>query len=142
MLYHKGGKKKMKRGLFCLMVVAFVVGGNSMVVAKSAKPGDTVIQFFEASKNGDTETIKQLIAGSFYNQRKVLLEENKDYPNFLRKYYQGTELQIGNIIMEENGTVGVVDIKIQFPDGNVDTTKLLLKKDAGGIWKVVDEMHP
>lgn len=132
----------MKRGLFCLMVVAFVVGGNSMVAAKSAKPGDTVIQFFEASKHGDTETIKRLIAGSFYNQRKVLLEENKDYPNFLRKYYQGTELQIGNIIMEENGTVGVVDIKIQFPDGNVDTNKLLLKKDAIGTWKVVDEMHP
>jgi hypothetical protein len=132
----------MKRGLVFLIVIAFLAGGNSILAAGSEKPEDTVIQFFEASKNGDTETIKQLIAGSFYNQRKVLLEENADYPDFLRKYYEGTEIQINKTIMKKGGMVGVVGIKIQFPDGNLDTTKLLLKKDAGGVWKIVDEMRP
>lgn len=132
----------MKRGLICLMVVALFIGGKSLFAAKAPEPGDTVSQFFEASKNGDTKTITQLISGSFYDQRKVLLEKNTEYPNFLRRYYRGTELQIGNTVMEEDGTVGVVGMTIQFPDGKVNTTKLLLKKDAAGIWKIVDEMDP
>lgn len=132
----------MKRGLLCLMVMALFIGGKALLAAETAKPGDTVIQFFKASKNGDTKTIKQLISGSFYNQRKVLLEQNKEYPNFLREYYRGAELQMGNIIMEEDGTIGVVDMGIQFPDGKVNTTKLLLKQDAAGIWKIVDEVRP
>jgi hypothetical protein len=123
-------------------MVALFIGGHSLLAAEAAEPSDTVIQFFEASKNGDTETIKQLISGSFYNQRKVLLEENKGYPNFLRTYYQGAELQINNVVLEKDGTVGVVDIKIKFPGENVETIKLLLKKDVGGTWKIVGEIYP
>jgi len=82
----------MKRGLLCLMVVALVIGGKSLFAAEAPEPGDTVIQFFKASKHGDTKTITQLISGSFYNQRKVLLEKNKDYPNFLRESYRRTIL--------------------------------------------------
>jgi len=51
-----------KRGLLCLMVVALFIGGKSLFAAAAPEPGDTVIQFFEASKNGDTKTITQLIS--------------------------------------------------------------------------------
>lgn len=131
----------MKRWLFYLITVALVASGNLLHASGTTEPVDTVIQFYEASKNGDTETIKQLIGGSFYNERRVLLEENSDYPNFLRDYYRGTELKIGDVVMEGDGTVAVIDMEIQFLDGGVRATKLLLKKDSGGVWKIVDEMY-
>lgn len=132
----------MRRHLLWLVVFSLFIGANSINAAEPVNLGDTVIQYFEASKNGDSETIKKLIGGSFYNQRKVLLEENKDYPDFLRNYYRGAEFQLGDTIMKKGGTVGVVNIRIQFPNGNVDQAKLLLMKDASGTWKVVDEMEP
>ena len=49
---------------------------------------ETVFPFLEALKNGDVSLIKQYIAGDMYESRRILLEQNKEYPEFLRKYYQ------------------------------------------------------
>ena len=46
----------------------------SIMNLRAEEPDKTVIQFFEASKNGDVETMKRLSAGPFYNRRKALLE--------------------------------------------------------------------
>ncbi len=124
-----------------LMVVGLSLYGHSMAMAAGATPRDAVKLYFEASQAGDIETIKQVVGGSFYNRRRVLLEENADYSMFLREYYQGAQLQIGNVAMKENGTVGVVVMRIWFPAGTVDTQKLLVKMDAEGTWTIVDEVR-
>ena len=98
------------------------------------------MQFFEASKNGDTARMTQLMAGSFYNQRKTLLEENTKYPDFLRKHYEGARLQIMNMREEPGGWV--VEVRIKFAEGTVDSNKFLVQKDASGAWKIVQEVHP
>jgi len=132
----------MKKGAVWILAVALFMGHQALLAGEPASPGDSVVQFFEASKNGDTARIKQLIAGSFYNQRKALLEENATYPDFLRKYYEGARLQINNINMQKDRGAWVVEVTITFADGNVDSNKLLLQKDASGTWKIIDEMHP
>ncbi len=98
------------------------------------------MQFFEASKNGDTARMTQLMAGSFYKQRKTLLEENTQYPDFLRTHYDGARLQIMN--MREDRQGWVVEVRIKFADGTVDSNKFLVQKDASGAWKIVQEIHP
>jgi hypothetical protein len=129
-----------KKGAVCVLAVALFMGDQALLAAEPASPGDSVVQFFEASKNGDTTRMKQLIAGSFYNQRKTLLEENTTYPDFLRKHYDGARLQINS--MREDRRGWVVEINIKFADGTVDSNKLLLQKDASGTWKIIDEVHP
>ncbi|MER3445423.1 MAG: hypothetical protein C4291_00690 [Candidatus Dadabacteria bacterium] len=127
----------MKRRLLYSILVSLLVNGNLVFAAEGVGPVSTVIQFYKASKNGDIETMKRFISGSFYNRRKVLLEENKEYPNFLRQHYQGTKIRVVNSNITKDNAV--VDISIEFPDGSIDVNSLLLKKDASGIWRIVDE---
>ena len=130
----------MKKGVFCVLAMALFMGDQALLAAGPASPDESVVQFFEASKNGDTARMKQLIAGSFYNQRKVLLEENTTYPDFLRKHYDGARLQINS--MREDRRGWVVEVRTKFADGTVDSNKFLVQKDAGGSWKIIDEVHP
>jgi len=122
-----------------LILLGLSLSGHSLAVAAGATPRDAVKLYFEASKAGDVETIKQVIGGSFYNRRRVLLEENEEYSMFLREYYQGAQLQVGNVAMKDD--VGVVTVRIWFPAGTVDTQKLLVKMDSAGLWIIVDEVH-
>jgi len=130
----------MKKAAFWVLAVALFMGDQSLLAEGAASPDECVLQFFAASKNGDLKTMKQLITGSFYAQRKTLLEENAQYPDFLRKHYADTRLQITSMREERGGWVA--EVRIKFPDGSVDSNKLLLQKDATGTWKIISEVHP
>jgi len=129
-----------KKAAFWVLAVALFMGAPALRAAQPASPDECVVHFFEASKNGDTARMKELIAGSFYNQRKTLLEENTTYPDFLRKYYEGARLQITSMREDRGGWV--VEVRITFADGTVDSNKLLLQKDATGTWKIMQDIHP
>jgi hypothetical protein len=129
-----------KKIVICVLAVAVFLGAQALRAAEPASPDECVVQFFEASKSGDTARMKQLMTGTFYNQRKTLLEENTTYPDFLRKHYDGAHLQITNMREEPRGWV--VEIRIKYADGNVDSNKFLVRKDASGTWKIIDEVHP
>jgi len=128
-------------GFVCSIVLAISIGTSSIAGAAGATPREAVILFFEASKAGDIETIKQVTDGSFYNRRRVLLEENEEYSMFLRDYYQGAQLRLGKITMKPDGTVGVVNMTIRFPSGAIDTKKVLVKMDSDRLWRIVDEVQ-
>ena len=130
----------MKKGAFCVLAIVLFMADQALLAAGPASPDECVAQFFEASKNGDTARMKQLIAGTFYNQRKVLLEENATYPDFLRKYYEGARQQITSMREDRGGWV--VEVRIAFADATVDSNKLLLQKDATGTWKIMQDIHP
>ena len=130
----------MKTRAICVLAVAVFLSAQALLAAEPASPSDCVMQFFEASKNGDTARMKQLMAGSFYTQRKTLLEENTTYPDFLRTHYDGARLQIMKMREEPRGWV--VEVRIKFADGTVDSNKFLVQKDASGAWKITQEVHP
>ena len=130
----------MKKSVICVLAVAVFLGAPALRAEQPASPDECVVQFFEASKSGDTVRMKQLMTGSFYNQRKTLIEQNPTYPDFLRKHYDGAHLQITNMREEPRGWV--VEVRIKYADGTVDSNKFLVRKDASGIWKIIDEVHP
>lgn len=84
----------MKSLLLCLIITVLLVIPGNVSYAETTEPTDTVVKFYEAAKDGDIKTMKRLVAGPFYNSRKVLLEKNKGYPKFLREYYEGIEAQV------------------------------------------------
>lgn len=159
----------MKNSLSLALLLVLVLACNARC-AEPATPLDTVARFYEASRQGDVETMKSLIAGPYYKTRKKLLENNADYPQFLRKYYEGVVVQlerpsIGNekMVAEKHQRLfqrdyvdnkrgrlapssavddhlAVVNVLLKFPDRGNLEVKLLLDLDADGTWKIVDEV--
>lgn len=100
----------------------------------------TFNRLFRALKAGDVNTIKKYISNDMYERYKVLLEQNEEYPNFLRDFYRDAKFRVNGIVKDE-GTI-FVDIMIDFPDGNQSITRMNLKegksKTGNNIWKVHD----
>ena len=155
----------MRKYVLLLVIFSLILGVN-LVNAGSDALTDTVMRYFEACRNGDVKTMERLIAGHFYDNKKVLLSKNKGYPNFLKNYYKDINItivssSIGNFDMvakdhpklseryhrkEDHGTVagineiGVVTVSCEFPDGSGFNTKLLLKKNDKDIWKIYEQL--
>ena len=123
----------------CLLVL---IGCGNVVFSMENTPSETVTNYFQACKNGDVSTIKSLIADRFYERRKVLIEQNEQYPDFLRSRY--SEMQIQIVSDEVESISGYAEIVIQqiLPDGSNIYSTLILKENGGGFWKIVDEVMP
>ena len=85
---------------------------------------ETVFSFLTALKNGDVNSIKQYIAGDMYESRKILLEQNKEYTEFLREYYQGVEFYVDSA--HGSGDYVLVHISIEYPNGDYGSANLYL----------------
>ena len=100
--------------------------------------------FFEALKNGDVSSLLGLISGEMYKNNRVLLEQNKQYPEFLRKYYSGAKFRVEKAV-QMNGEV-VVDVLIEFPSGRQSTNRWRLSESTGNQlasgqmsgWKIIN----
>ena len=95
---------------------------------------DSVIYpFFNALKDGDINAIKRYISSDMYSEYYRLLEQNRDYPEFLRNYYKGAKFRTKRA-KRIDGYV-VVDIVIEFPNGSRIQNKLRLSEEKG-VFKV------
>ena len=121
--------------LFCIIV--WLAGAG----AGEPGPAETVRQFYLASQNGNVTDMRQLIAGTFYNRRKVLLEQNSEYPQFLRSHYLDARITVDRVILDETNAVATVTAGISYPDGNRESHDLVLKQDVSGSWKIVGEQQ-
>ena len=144
----------MKKILVCFYLIAFL-SSNNILCAQEISKGEELYQkitietlnpYFEALKNGDVNSIKMLISGRMYEKYKVLLEKNKDYPQFLRDYYWGAEFRVEKV--ERVGRDISVSVAIKFPDHGTSNSKFLLRKKMdvpypdviGGRWKIVKQL--
>jgi hypothetical protein len=113
--------------------------------AQTAAPSDSELRelhasfntLFQAMKDGDVAVIEQYCSGAMQSQYKVLLEQNKDYPVFLRNFYRGATFTIANVTAAQDGGM-VVDVGIQLAGGSRSITKLHANRFQGApaIWKV------
>jgi ABC-type transporter MlaC component len=81
--------------------------------------------------------MKSLVAGSFYNRRKVLLDNNSTYPNFLIEHYKGSSVEIEKSITDTNQGTAAVTVTVNFPENKKDRYRYILKKYQNGHWKIV-----
>jgi hypothetical protein len=108
--------------------------------SESIDPANTVLKYYEASREGDVSEIKQLIAGSFYNRRKVLLETNDNYPDFLRSHYEDSAFLVDEVDISNDDRVAAVSVLITYASEGTEKIKLILKKDESNNWVIVDEV--
>ena len=126
----------MNKSILCILIAVFIVSFGS-VRANALGPDDTVLDYFQALQQGDISAIKHSISGDLYKKRKVLLEQNTNYPEFLKNVYQGAEFQIKKSTIQENNAV--VTVEVYFPNRQKEFT-LFLYKDAAGNWRIFKEI--
>ncbi len=140
-----------KKAIFLLMFLYLML--HSLLYAQEVPKNDpvckgimnqTVLPFCEALKNGNVNLIKMYISEDLFEKNKVLLEQNKKYPEFLRNYYKGVKFQIGKIVeIDDKMTFNIV---IECPNGDCNHSKLQLRKarnsslqgDKLETWKIVE----
>jgi hypothetical protein len=129
----------MRTGFLVICIVAFLMGSISLQAQEIAVndplykhiTNNIFYPLFTALKNGDVNTIKQYISGDMYSKNKILLEENKEYPAFLRNFYRGAKFQVENV--EQIDANLIVNVVIEFPNGDRSRTKLLLQTAKGSL---------
>lgn len=97
----------------------------------------TFTSLFDALRNGDVKTIKSYLSAEEYAQHKVLFEQNKEYPAFLRNFYRGATLRVGQIdsVLSARDDV-IAEFIVDFPGGDTTVTRMRLHRDKSGVWKI------
>lgn len=126
-----------KRVLYLILI--FMAFSFNSIEAKAESASDAVIAYFEALKEGDVKTIKQYVAGEFYEQNRDLLEKSTTYPEFLRKYYEGSEFEIIDTVQADKDVI--VGARIYFSNGSTSVKKLRLRSFGDNTWKIVGEIN-
>jgi len=92
---------------------------------------------FKALKDGDVNTIKQYLGGDALEKNRTLLEENANYPKFLRNYYRHADFRIEKVEKKDDADI-VIGVKTFFPDGQTSAFNLQLQK-IKDAWLIVDD---
>ena len=134
----------MKRSIILLITFAALVFAVPALQAQEAvqvTPTESIevsrvfLDFVDALKTGNVQVLKGLLSEEMYREYRVLLEENKEYPRFLERYYQGAGIQLENISREGNDLHG--RMRITFPSGEMSVLKISVKKkDSNAPWRI------
>jgi hypothetical protein len=95
------------------------------------------MSFFDAIKAGNVGQIRALVDGPLLESVRVLLTENKQYPDYLRERYLGATAEITNISMLPDGDA-LVDMAVTF-ESNISYMQLRMSQHKGGRWRVVEQ---
>jgi hypothetical protein len=135
------GKLELKVNKYILSLIATLFFCISPADAEQNGPDNTVLQFYNATRNGDVVQMRELVSGSYYNRRKAVLENNDSYPAFLMDHFHGSTTNIEKSIIDDKNQIAVVTVTTHFPNQSINTSRLVLKKDGNGSWKIVDEKN-
>jgi hypothetical protein len=125
--------------IFCSFIIAIVLCPSPLWAVPDLEVTQTILSYFKALKTGDIESLKYYTSEVFYEKNRILLEHNKSYKDFLKKYYTGTEVEVVETIYITDDEV-VVQVEVFFPNQSISLHKFSLKK-YDHIWKINEELH-
>jgi len=64
----------------------------------------------------------------------VLLEQNTEYPTFLKNRYAQVQFLIDEVITQSNGTA--IKVRYDFWPNDTQRKLLIVQPDKNGIWKI------
>lgn len=147
----------MKRMLFYTLLLFFLPHNPVMSQEKNITPvmleeigSKTLRPFFNALKTGNVELIKRYISGKMYEDSQVLLNENQQYPEFLREQYKDAVFSVERGVSTEKGFI--VDVSIEFPGGGKRVSQFVLHEQGqesqsrqqtvgGGRWRITEQQN-
>jgi hypothetical protein len=125
------------------VILAFAMGLFALGIqsAEAEEPSDTVVNYTEALRAGDTAGVKSYIGGRLYEKREVLLDQNEEYPDFLRKRYDGAVFQISDELIDLGAQGQGIAIEVSFPTGHISKSIVIVEQAQDGSWEIVDEVE-
>jgi hypothetical protein len=104
---------------------------------------NVLLPFFEGLTNGDVTLVKKHMSRDLYEKNRVLLDENLEYPAFLREYYKDIFFRVVKAERESSGTSIVfhVSFDVMGDEGSIHELKLSKEKSGnaeGEVW-VIDK---
>ena len=104
---------------------------------------ETVELYTQALKSGDVEELKNLLGGKLYEKRRVLLEENTEYSDWLKQYYAGASFSFPTGVTSSDQYPGKqVNVDIHLGNGETVAAHLLLQSPTGSDqWKIVGQLR-
>jgi hypothetical protein len=134
----------MKRVAVCLFVIICLLLHGEFVSAQVVvttsviqEISKTFVALFRAMQDGDVQGIKYYLSEEEYARRKVLFEQNREYPRFLQNFYRGATVQVGKVYSVRSATDDVVtEFIVVFPSGEKSVTRMRLSRDRSGRWIV------
>ena len=88
----------------------------------------TVAPLFNALKAGDLAGIKAHLHADYYEQYRVLFEQNTEYGQFLRDYYADSEYELIGVRREKG--VNIAEVKVYWPGGREVAMNLQVDGDG------------
>jgi hypothetical protein len=129
----------MKIGLGFVLAAIVLVGnpGQAEEVALTDPQLMTIQQnvlspFFEGLKNGDVTVIKKHMSRDLYERNRVLLDENLEYPAFLRTYYKDISFRVVRAEKASSGTGIVFHVSFEVAGAEGNTHELKLEQEERG----------
>jgi len=111
-----------------MCLTAIIIFFNVTVSANDQLDAACVMdKYFQALREGDTRTLKNLLGGYLLRKRKQLLE-NPRYPALLKKTYRNADFHILNSDVANNKVT--IDVDIIFNSSEKITMRFLLIRDA------------
>ena len=121
---------------YCILLMSL---GMSASYAAEDTIIDTVINpLFNALKNGDLKSIETYIDEPLYSEVKAQLQNNQEYPEYLRQYYSESYVEVINIVDRAKEHKNVY-VDLHFSSKDKQTLELQLHKTASGDWKVTKQ---
>jgi hypothetical protein len=121
-----------------LLLYASTVAAQVFVTNSVIDEIETVFtSLFDALREGDVKALRSHLPAEEYAQHRILLEKNKEYPDFLRNFYQGATLRVGRIesvLSAKDDVIG--EFIVDFPGGDTTVTRMRLHRNNQGIWKI------
>jgi hypothetical protein len=102
-------------------------------------PQSLMVTYFDALKSGDVDMVTTLLTDPILSSKRLLLEKNTAYPEYLRDYYKGSGMTVTDIGRADEGDTREVTVQILFEgDENPLLLRFLLKFTDEG-WKIAEE---
>ena len=124
--------KKLFGGFLLLLCITISYAAENSITET------TIVPFFNALKNGDDAAIETYIDDPLHSQVKTLLQNNQEYPEFLRQYYLNSYMEIVNIKDLANDHKSVF-VQIHFSPNEKQVIELQLYESDTGIWKITNQ---
>lgn len=131
-----------RSGLMVAMLVSLLclpLMGNAEANHSGDPVNETVLPFFEALQDGDVQAVEFYLDGGLARSMRPLLRDNQEYPELLRKYYNGAEFSVGKI----NGSKSRlnIDVNVSYPSGRSMLLVLTLIQRNDGDWKIIKQIE-
>lgn len=121
------------------VIVTVLLLATTPAYGDDARVLDTVERYNAALQAGDVGALKELLGGRLYKKRRVLLEENTEYSDWLKQYYAGAHFSYPSGVTSEAGTADkLVEVETQLRSGEQVITNLVLQSTPDtDEWKIV-----